>query len=319
MDNTFSEQTKNIKKTGKDFSPSQFMISELSSYPDTFKNLSSEYGTGKVQKRFRQYKDDDKSVYKAIHSSFLQQDFLCHYGVKGMKWGIRRYQNPDGSLTAEGIQRYGSKKGLKKYIRSEIKRQKDLADAGMKFQGAVDYASRKTAKTKEKYMKTGKTKHLSDYLAARDNESIQRAKLNISKKAMEDHYNKLVKEFGKENVSEISYKKGRLNEKGRDGERIVRSLIATGAMAGVTAGMIASGSSLIFVGASVPRLASDQGERDAKKDYKMLKKENRRIMKESGQAGKTEYNVQKRQQAINLANKTPEFATVVDNRKKKRY
>ena len=136
---------------------------------------------------------------------------------------------------------------------------------------------------------------------------------------MEDHYNKLVKEFGKENVSEISYKKGRLNEKGRDGERIVRSLIATGAMAGVTAGMIASGSSLIFVGASVPRLASDQGERDAKKDYKMLKKENRRIMKESGQAGKTEYNVQKRQQAINLANKTPEFATVVDNRKKKRY
>lgn len=252
-------------------------------------------------------------------NDFNEHNYLCHYGIKGMKWGIRRYQNPDGSLTSEGIQRYGSKKGLKKYIRSEIKRQKDLADAGMRFQGAVDYASRKTAKTKEKYMKTGKTKHLSDYLAARDNESIQRAKLNISKKQMEDHYNKLVKEFGKENISEISYKKGRLNETGRDGERIVRSLIATGAMAGVTAGMIASGSSLIFVGASVPRVASDQGERDAKKDYKMLKKENRRIMKESGQAGKTEYNVQKRQQAINLANKTPEFATVVDDRKKKRY
>ena len=25
-----------------------------------------------------------------------------HYGVKGMKWGVRRYQNKDGSLTAEG-------------------------------------------------------------------------------------------------------------------------------------------------------------------------------------------------------------------------
>ena len=32
---------------------------------------------------------------------------LYHYGVKGQKWGIRRYQNPDGSLTEEGYARYG--------------------------------------------------------------------------------------------------------------------------------------------------------------------------------------------------------------------
>ena len=31
---------------------------------------------------------------------------LIHHGTKGMKWGIRRYQNKDGSLTPAGKKRY---------------------------------------------------------------------------------------------------------------------------------------------------------------------------------------------------------------------
>lgn len=34
--------------------------------------------------------------------------YLAHHGIKGQKWGVRRYQNPDGSLTPEGVKRYGS-------------------------------------------------------------------------------------------------------------------------------------------------------------------------------------------------------------------
>lgn len=33
------------------------------------------------------------------------ENYLCHYGVKNMKWGIRRYQNKDGSLTLAGKKR----------------------------------------------------------------------------------------------------------------------------------------------------------------------------------------------------------------------
>ena len=32
--------------------------------------------------------------------------YLQHHGIKGQKWGIRRYQNPDGSLTSQGVKRY---------------------------------------------------------------------------------------------------------------------------------------------------------------------------------------------------------------------
>ena len=34
---------------------------------------------------------------------------LSHHGIKGQKWGIRRYQNPDGSYTAAGRKRYSGK------------------------------------------------------------------------------------------------------------------------------------------------------------------------------------------------------------------
>ena len=44
------------------------------------------------------------------HMYFRQQEknYLAHHGIKGQKWGIRRYQNEDGSLTPEGRERYGT-------------------------------------------------------------------------------------------------------------------------------------------------------------------------------------------------------------------
>lgn len=45
---------------------------------------------------------------------------LYHHGILGQKWGIRRFQNPDGSLTEEGKRRYGSISDRK--LHTELKR-----------------------------------------------------------------------------------------------------------------------------------------------------------------------------------------------------
>ena len=35
-----------------------------------------------------------------------EEEYLAHHGVKNQRWGVRRFQNPDGSLTAAGKLRY---------------------------------------------------------------------------------------------------------------------------------------------------------------------------------------------------------------------
>lgn len=43
-----------------------------------------------------------------ITNERLKETYLAHFGIKGQKCGIRRYQNEDGSLTEEGKTRYNS-------------------------------------------------------------------------------------------------------------------------------------------------------------------------------------------------------------------
>lgn len=63
------------------------------------------------------------------------QDYLSHHGILGMKWGIRRYQNDDGTLTAVGKKRYGN-------AETEFS---ELNAARKEYEQSKDYYMKKTA------------------------------------------------------------------------------------------------------------------------------------------------------------------------------
>lgn len=92
---------------------------------------------------------------------------LYHHGIKGMKWGVRRYRNSDGSLTAAGQKRYerdqrenaGKKKGEKvgsadpnRWVREDLTRSRRLVDETSsltnKLQNATSNSARNRSKTK---------------------------------------------------------------------------------------------------------------------------------------------------------------------------
>lgn len=66
----------------------------------------------------------------------ISYDYLEHHGILGQKWGIRRYQNPDGTLTEEGkkrLQNYKKTEAVKlasSFQRLEKKHDREVFKAG---------------------------------------------------------------------------------------------------------------------------------------------------------------------------------------------
>lgn len=120
-------------------------------------------------------------------------EHLAHYGTKGMKWGQRRFQNSDGSLTELGKARYGRPDGYvstRKASRDLNKLDKESLEARYRARqiGKID----KIDKYKQKSAKATKAGRKDK--AAKYNEKV--AKLNDrlknlspkQKKKMEDYY-----------------------------------------------------------------------------------------------------------------------------------
>lgn len=123
----------------------------------------------------------------------VEDSFLEHSGVKNMKWGQRRYQNPDGSLTALGRIHYGI--GQRRAARAQAKKTKVMQSGDIKTvlkyrkkltDEEFDTAMNRIAKTealrsKERAEKEAKQRAKDEARAAKDKINLRKEELDNAK------------------------------------------------------------------------------------------------------------------------------------------
>lgn len=125
---------------------------------------------------------------------------LYHHGIKGQRWGVRKYQNPDGSLTAEGKKRY----------RNAVTKRKNLETKAT--MSARIYADRKRRLDKQAF----KYKTLKDrgQVTYKDKAKLENAKAAEkywkshsaeAKQELEAHVSNMMKTYKNKKIKDIPY------------------------------------------------------------------------------------------------------------------
>ena len=136
-------------------------------------------------------------------------DELMHYGIKGQKWGVRRFQNEDGTLTPAGRKKY------KMEIKEENRKAFEYGREASISSHAAAYAKNKSIKSQYKYKKallkdpnmiksSTQKKRRNAEADAMSSKQLEAYARSAEKKARE-HCNSLIKKYGSENVKNISY------------------------------------------------------------------------------------------------------------------
>lgn len=146
--------------------------------------------------------------------------YLAHYGIIGQKWGIRRYQNSDGTLTAAGKSRYG-KDEMKADNKAAFEKGKQATLAGRKMY----YAKKLNDRNREKLAAddgTNSEKLSENYKISSKIEKDSIKEYEAALKEAMKHADELIKKYGETNVKDLTYKTM------SDGSKVLNESIYTG-------------------------------------------------------------------------------------------
>ena len=100
--------------------------------------------------------------------TYTREGELYHHGIKGQKWGVRRFQNKDGSLTPAGKKRY-DEYGMRYGIKAEYDKSKMDEDVILKKGTHIQNISSDSARdvSKDRPIYGAHTKHDKDAYGGR--------------------------------------------------------------------------------------------------------------------------------------------------------